>query len=76
VLQNVEKRFMIKFEEISGIEGYVEVWKELDNICVILIEPNRQKDPQYSPVYNEQIQLVHQVWYDKENDQICWREVC
>jgi hypothetical protein len=75
-MQNVERRYLLRFEEIIGIAGYLDAWKDIDNICVILIDPDRSQNPQYSPVFNELVSAVHQVWYDRDCDQICWREVC
>lgn len=74
-MQLAERRYLIKFDEIIGINGYISVWKLLTNLMVIETTPDRESSPQFSPVFDAEMSCVHQVYYDSQKSQFFWREV-
>jgi hypothetical protein len=74
-LQNAEKKFLIQFDEIIGLPGYISVWKSISNLCVVETTPDRSGSPQYSPVFDIDASKLHQILFNSDDSSLQWQEV-
>lgn len=68
-----EHKYLIQFDEIIGLDGYIAVWKTISGLTVVENTPDRNNMPQFSPVFDVNMSLVHQICLI--DDELHWREV-